>query len=46
MATNDTCVTIQPYFLVREGEMDNVRPYLERLVEMTASENDSPLLPS
>ena len=32
MATDDRCVTIQPYFEVKDGEMDDVRGYLERLV--------------
>lgn len=40
MATTDTCVTIQPYFLVKDGEMDNVRDYLERFVELTQAERD------
>ena len=40
MATNDRCVTIQPYFVVKEGEMDNVRSYLEKFVELTRSEKE------
>jgi quinol monooxygenase YgiN len=38
MATDDRCVTIQPYFEVKDGEMDDVRDYLERFVELTRSE--------
>jgi quinol monooxygenase YgiN len=38
MATGDRCVTIQPYFTVKEGAMDDVRPYLEKLVELTRAE--------
>jgi quinol monooxygenase YgiN len=38
MATDDRCVTIQPYFEVKDGEMDDVRGYLERLVGLTRSE--------
>ena len=40
MATTDTCVTIQPYFVVQEGELENVRSYVERFVELTKSESD------
>jgi quinol monooxygenase YgiN len=40
VASNDKCVTVQPYFLVKEGEMDNVKTYLEKFVEMTKSEKD------
>ncbi len=40
MATNDKCVTIQPYFVAKEGEMDRVRTYLEKMVERTQSEKD------
>ena len=39
MATDDKCVTIQPYFMAREGELDNVRSYLEKFVERTRSES-------
>jgi quinol monooxygenase YgiN len=38
MATDDRCVTIQPYFAVKQGEMETVRSYLERFVELTRSE--------
>lgn len=38
MATDDRCVTIQPYFLVKEDELDSVRTYLEKFVELTRSE--------
>lgn len=40
MATDDRCVTIQPYFVVAEGEMDAVRTYLQKFVELTRSEKD------
>ncbi len=40
MATHDRCVTIQPYFAVKQGEMNNVRPYLEKFVELTRTEKD------
>ena len=38
MATDDRCVTIQPYFAIKEGETENVRAYLEKFVELTRSE--------
>lgn len=38
MATDDTCVSIHPYFAIQEGELENVRSYLERFVELTKSE--------
>lgn len=38
MATNDTCVSICPYFSVKDGEMDKVRAYLEQFVEKTGTE--------
>ena len=40
MATDDTCVTIQPCFVIQDGEIDNVRSYVERFVELTKSERD------
>ena len=40
MATDDTCVTVHPYFVVKEGEMDGVRSYLKKFVELTRSEQD------
>lgn len=40
MSTNDTCVTIQPYFKVKDGELDRVRPYLEQFVELTKAEKN------
>ena len=39
MATDDRCVSIHPYFEVKEGELDNVRSYLEKFVELTRSES-------
>lgn len=38
MATDDRCVTIHPYFAVKQGEMDTVRSYLEKFVELTRKE--------
>lgn len=38
MATEDTCVSLQPYFAVKEGEADSVRSYVEKFVELTKSE--------
>lgn len=38
MATDDRCVTIQPYFEIREGEAENVRALLEKFVALTRSE--------
>lgn len=40
METKDKCVSIQPYFSFRQGEINNVRSYLEKLVELTKSEKD------
>ena len=40
MATEDTCVTIQPYFVIKDGETDSVRSYVERFVELSKSERD------
>jgi hypothetical protein len=40
MATDDRCVTIQPYFTVKDGEMDSVRGYLEKFVELTKTERN------
>ena len=40
MATNDKCVTVHPYFVFKEAEMNNVRSYLEKFVELTKSEKD------
>lgn len=38
MATTDTCVTLHPYFTVKEGEMDALRAQLDNFVEMTRDE--------
>ncbi|MCP3982146.1 MAG: hypothetical protein GY716_22800 [bacterium] len=38
MATDDRCVTIQPYFVIKNGEEESVRSYLEKFVELTRSE--------
>ena len=40
MATADRCVTIHPYFVIKEGELESVRSYLEKFVELTRSEQD------
>lgn len=40
MTIEDTCVTIQPYFVAKEGAMGNVKPYLEKLVAKSKSEKD------
>jgi hypothetical protein len=38
MATNDTCVSINPFFTIKEGAIDKVRAYLPKFVEMTQRE--------
>lgn len=38
MATNDKCVTIVPYFQIKESEMDKIKSYLEKFVDKTGSE--------
>ena len=38
MAADDTCVSIHPYFVIRNGETESVRSYLEKFVELTKSE--------
>ena len=38
MATDDRCVTIQPYFVIKDGDLENVQPILEKFVELTSSE--------
>ena len=38
MATDDKCVTIQPYFAIRNGGVDDVRSYVEQFVTLTKSE--------
>ncbi len=40
MATNDKCVTVHPYFEIKEGELDKVKSYCEKFVELTKSEKD------
>ncbi len=40
MATDDKCVTIQPYFVIKNGNMDSARSYMDKLVELTRSEKD------
>lgn len=39
MATEDTCVTIHPYFTVPEDKIDEARSYCERFVNLTSSES-------
>ena len=38
MAADDTCVSIHPYFAIQEGEIENVRSYLSKFVELTKPE--------
>ena len=38
MATNDSCVSISPYFAIKDGALEQVRAYLPQFVEMTQSE--------
>jgi len=38
VATDDKCVSIYPFFVIKEGEADNVRARLEKFVEMTRFE--------
>lgn len=38
MPTDDTCCTIQPYFKIHEGKMDEFKAVAERMVAETASE--------
>ena len=40
MATDDKCVTIQPYFEIKEDKIDEVKSYLQKFVERTRSEKD------
>ena len=40
MATDDRCVTIQPYFVIQEGKLDEVLPVLDKFVEQTRAEKD------
>ncbi|MEE8511636.1 MAG: hypothetical protein V3S36_03265 [Acidiferrobacterales bacterium] len=40
MATSDKCVTIHPYFEIKEGELDNFRSYCEKFVKLTKSEKN------
>ena len=40
MATDDKCVTICPYFVIKEGDRNKVNARLEQFVEMTSSEKD------
>ena len=40
MAIDDRCVTIQPYFMIKEGAVDTVQPILDKFVEQTRSEKD------
>ncbi len=40
MATSDKCVTIHPYFEIKEGELDNFRSYCEKFIKLTKSEKN------
>jgi hypothetical protein len=40
VATNDKCVTIVPYFEIKESEMGKIKSYLEKFVDKTGSEKD------
>lgn len=39
MATSDKCVTIGPYFVIKEGRRGEVDSYLSKFVERTKSED-------
>ena len=39
MATQDSCVSIHPYFTVPEEKLDEARVYCERFVELTKNES-------
>ena len=38
MATDDKCVSIQPYFKIQNGETESVRSYAERFVALANTE--------
>jgi hypothetical protein len=38
MSTSDTCVTISPYFVIKDGQIDKARQFMTALVEKTKSE--------
>lgn len=38
MATSDSCVSISPYFTIKDGAIEQVRAYLTKFVELTQSE--------
>ena len=38
MATNDTCVSLNPFFTIKDGATEKVREYLPKFVEMTRRE--------
>ncbi len=38
MSTTDTCVTIVPYFDIKEGQLDAFKKYCEQFVEITSNE--------
>ncbi|KPK14379.1 MAG: hypothetical protein AMJ67_16370 [Betaproteobacteria bacterium SG8_41] len=38
MATDDRCVTIHPYFKIKENGLDTFRSYCEKFVKLTRSE--------
>lgn len=39
MATTDKCVSISPFFIIKDGQMDNVKNTLLQFVEKTKSED-------
>ncbi len=38
MATQDTCITIHPYFKVSEGNLEAFKGFCEQFVELTSKE--------
>jgi hypothetical protein len=39
MAASDKCVSISPFFVIKDGQLDNVRAALPKFVEKTKSED-------
>ena len=37
MATQDTCITIHPYFKVSEGNLEAFKGFCEQFVELTSA---------
>jgi quinol monooxygenase YgiN len=40
MATNDTCVTIVPYFKAHQNKLNDVKVVCDRFIEATKTESD------